>query len=142
MRSTLLVAFMVLSLSLLSGDRPSAAEPKKAESPKTNTLMAAKLKNAQTLLEGLALDDFDKIQKSAEELMQISKAVEWTVFKTPEYEVQTNNFRRAVETIIAKAKAKNIDGATLAYVDMTISCVRCHQHCREVRNTGFIPLSD
>ena len=45
--------------------------------------------------------------------MRISKAIGWTVFKTPEYEVQTNNFRRAAETIIKKAKAKNIDGATL-----------------------------
>jgi len=142
MRTTLLVGFAVLSLTLLSGDRPAAAEPKKAESPTANKLMAEKLKNSQTLLEGLALNDFDKIQKSAEELMRISKAVECTVFKTPEYEVQTNNFRRAVETIIAKAKAKNIDGATLGFVDMTVSCVRCHQHCREVRNTRFVPMGD
>ncbi|MCE9529755.1 MAG: hypothetical protein K8T89_01230 [Planctomycetes bacterium] len=142
MRTTLLVCFAVLSVTILSGDHPSAAEPKKAELPKVNPLMADKLKNAQLLLEGLALNDFEKIQKSAEELMRISKAAEWTVLKTPMYEVNTNNFRRAAETIIKKAKEKNVDGATLAYVDMTVSCVRCHQHCREVRNTSFTPIHE
>jgi hypothetical protein len=55
------------------------------------------------------------------------------------YEVQTNNFRRAAETLIQKAKAKNLDGATLAYVDMTVTCVRCHQYCRDIRDTKFVP---
>ncbi len=142
MRSTLLTCLAVLSLTLFSGDRPSAAEPKKVNLPKANPLMVDKLKNSQALLEGLAMNDFDKIQSSGEELMRLSKAAEWTVFKTAEYEVQTNSFRRAAETVIQKAKAKNIDGATLAYLDMTLSCVRCHQHCREVRNTNFVPIGD
>jgi cytochrome c556 len=109
--------------------------------PKVNPLMADKLKNSQGLLEALAVEDFAKMQKHSDELMRISKAAEWTVYKTPMYEVQTNNFRRALETLTQKAKAKNLDGATLAYVDMTVTCVRCHQHCRDVRDTSFIPGS-
>lgn len=129
-----LLAFV--SAVLLTNTGATADKPKK-DLPKVNPLMADKLKNAQSLLEGLTTNDYDKIQKSAEELIRISKAAEWTVYKTPQYEVQTNNFRRAAETIIQKAKAKNLDGATLAYVDMTVTCVRCHQHCREVRDTRF-----
>ena len=53
--------------------------------------------------------------------------------------MQTNNFRRALETLTQKAKAKNLDGATLAYVDMTVTCVRCHQYCRDVRDTRLLP---
>ena len=34
------------------------------------------------------------------------------------------------ETLAAKAKDKNLDGATLAYLDMTLSCVACHNHFR------------
>ena len=139
MRTTLLACLVVLPF-LAGSEGPFAAEPKKGPVPKSIPLMAEKLKNAQALLEGLALNDFDKIQSGAEELMRISKAAEFAAHKTPAYEVHTNNFRRAAETIIQKAKAKNIDGATLAYVDMTVTCVRCHQHCREVRDTSLLPI--
>jgi hypothetical protein len=131
----------ILSLGIFAGDIPSADKPIEVE-PKSSKLMQEKLKSAQVLLEALATNDFPKMEKSAERLMEISKAVEWTVYKTPQYDVQTNNFRRAAETIIKKAKDKNLDGATLAYVDMTVTCVRCHQHCREVRDTSFSPRDE
>ena len=28
---------------------------------------------------------------------------------------------------------KNLDGAALSYVDMTLMCVKCHQHVRETK---------
>jgi cytochrome c556 len=118
-----------------------SASADKKETPKTTAkLMAEKLKNSQLVLEGLAMNDFEKITNGAQELMRISKAAEWTAYKTPQYEVHTNSFRRAVETMIQKAKAKNIDGATLAYVDMTFSCVKCHQHTREERESRLPKL--
>jgi len=86
------------------------------------------------LLEGIALADFDKINRSAETLIQLSKTADWFVYKTPRYELHSNEFRRAAETILQKAKDKNLDGATLAYFDLTMTCVRCHQYVREVRD--------
>jgi hypothetical protein len=97
-------------------------------------LMRNKLLYAQRLLEGIALADFTKISKSADELIQLSKTAEWLVYKTPRYEVNSNEFRRAAEKIAQKAQAKNIDGVALAYVDLTLSCVRCHEYVREVRD--------
>jgi hypothetical protein len=96
-------------------------------------LMADKLRNAQALLEGLVTRNFTKITRSAEELAQLSKTAEWIVLRTPQYDLHSNEFRRAVETIVQKSKQKNIDGVALAYVDMTLSCVRCHDYVREVR---------
>lgn len=128
--ATILVAAAALAAFLgpASADDPKAAQAK---------LMADKLKAAQKLLDGLATNDFDKIGKSAEDLMIISKAAEFTAGnKTPQYEVHTNGFRRALETIAQKAKDKNLDGATLGYVDMTLTCVKCHQHTREVRDAA------
>ena len=87
--------------------------------------MVEKLDNSKKLLEGIAASDFTKIANSAERLIQISKTAEWFVVKTPRYEVHSNEFRRAAETIIEKAKAKNLDGVTLAYFDLTMQCVRC-----------------
>jgi hypothetical protein len=97
-------------------------------------LMKEKLKSSQVLMEGLALADYAKIKRSADELIQLSKTEEWMVYKTPRYQVHNNDFRRAVEAIYQKANDKNIDGVALAYVDMTLSCVRCHQYVRELRD--------
>ncbi len=97
-------------------------------------LMDEKLDNSKKLLEGIALSDFNKISNSAERLIQLSKTAEWLAYKTPRYEMHSNEFRRAAETVIEKAKTKNLDGVTLAYFDLTMQCVRCHQYVREVRD--------
>jgi len=97
-------------------------------------LMHDKLDKSKTVLEGIALADFRKVNDSAERLIQLSKATEWFVYKTPRFEMHTNEFRRAAETVVAKAKEKNLDGVTLAYFDLTMACVRCHQYVRDVRD--------
>jgi hypothetical protein len=102
-------------------------------------LMVQKLDNSKMLLEGIALADFNKITKSAETLIQLSKTAEWFVYKTPRYEVQSNEFRRAAESIVQKAKDKSLDGVTLGYFELTMACVRCHQYVREVRDAR-VPL--
>src|SRR5262245_44240273 len=71
---------------------------------------------------------------SAEKLLQLTKTEEWFTYKTPRYQLYTNEFRRAAESLVASAKAKNLDGVTLAYLDLTMSCVRCHRYIREVRD--------
>jgi hypothetical protein len=121
-----LLALLAL-VPALSGD---GRKPEKA-----SDLMRKKLTNAQSILEGIAVSDFDKITKGGEELIEISKKVEWKVHKTPRYEVRSNEFRRAVEDMLEKAKEKNLDGVTLSYMDMTLTCVKCHKYCREVRTT-------
>ncbi len=100
-------------------------------------IMQEKLKHSQKLLEGIALSDFEKISRQAEALAELTNSEDWRVLKTPKYEMFTNEFRRTAESVIAKAKAKNIDGVTLAYFEMTMCCVRCHTHVRETRDTGL-----
>jgi len=118
-------ALLLLAIPVMSSHGEDKAALKK--------LMTKKLENAQKVLEGLAINDYDMVAKHADELIQISKAAEFRVLKTPQYEMNSNDFRRAAETMIQQAKAKNTDGIALAYVDMTLSCVRCHKHVREVR---------
>ena len=116
---------------------PSSSQEKKKREP--DPLMVQKLKESQALLEGLALNDPAKVQASAEELLRISKAAQFRKrLNTAPYEYHANSFQRAAETAIEKAKAKNIDGATLAYLDLTLTCVRCHQHTRE-QGIGRLP---
>jgi hypothetical protein len=94
-------------------------------------VMQRKLKHSQKVLEGVAVKDFDLIVNNAEELVQVSKTAEWKVFKTAQYERYSNELRRNAETLIEQAKGKNLDGAALAYVDITLTCVKCHKHVRE-----------
>ena len=100
----------------------------------TSQIMQAKLKSAQNILEGIALANFKKIDKNADELIQLSKTAEWNMIKKPRYEMFSNDFRRAAETLIQKSKDKNIDGAALAYMEMTLTCVRCHQYVRDLQD--------
>ena len=118
-------AVLLLTLPVIS----SHGEDKTA----VQKLMKKKLENAQKVLEGLAINDYDLVARHADELIQVSKAAEFRALKTPQYETNRNAFLRAAETMIQQAKAKNTDGIALAYVDMTLSCVRCHKHVREVR---------
>ena len=103
------------------------------EKDKKLTVMERKLKHAQVMLEGLALKDFDKIEKSADELMQCVKEATWRINDTDKYLMYSNDFIRHIEGLQKAAKKKNIDSATLAYVEMTLTCVKCHEHLRETR---------
>jgi hypothetical protein len=140
---TLIAALFALAVA--AGHAPSDDKPKaaaKAGPDKTtgSELMKKKLEHAKKMLEGLAVNDFDLIAKSSAELMLISQKAEFVAAqKTREYELQTNDFRRALETVTKKAKDKNLDGATLGYVDMTLACIRCHQTSREVK-IGLLPV--
>ncbi len=99
--------------------------------PNEAQVMQVKLKRAQSLLEALAKEDYKTLEESATSLVRISKATEFLrAYKTEEYEFQARVFQRSAETLAAKAKEKNIDGATIAYLNMTTSCVGCHNHFR------------
>ena len=104
------------------------------EPDKESALMKKKLEHAQKVLEGIAVADYKKIAGSAEELIEISKAAEWkSAVKSPRYELYSSEFRRVADSLAGKAREKNLDGAALAYVELTLTCVKCHKHVREVR---------
>ena len=133
MKRFMFVLVMVGAIAGVSHWRSQGQEP----SPKVADLMRKKLTHAQKVLEGIAVNNFDQIGRSAEELILISKSAEWRVINSPQYEVHSNGFRRAAESLIEKAKDKNVDGAALAYVDLTLSCVKCHKYVRDTRMTAL-----
>jgi hypothetical protein len=97
--------------------------------------MRQKLEFAKDLLEGLTVEDYDKIEKSARALKKLSGAAEWEVPTIPnfeEYSPLTVEFRRIADEIVKAAGKKNVDAATLGYVRLTTNCVGCHKYVREV----------
>ena len=142
----LTVSSLVLIVSLAVGatpgrppgpDNPPAKGDKKDDQSRprlatADELMRAKLRHSQAVLEGLALADFKKVEAAAAELVQVSQGAAFlNAHKSREYEIQAQLFRRSAETVSRKARDKNLDGVTLAYVDMTLTCVKCHQHTRD-----------
>ena len=117
---------MVSILALSSGGRAD-------EKPKAEPLpvMRQKLSHAQGILEGVAVNDFKKIKDSSEMLIAASKKAAWQVLRTPEYELHSDEFRQAAKALIKAADKQESERAALAYVDMTLTCVKCHQHVRE-----------
>jgi hypothetical protein len=106
----------------------------RAEKPAdTATFMRMKLAHSQKMLEGIAVEDFRLIEKSAQDLRLLSHEESWQVFQTPDYLRHSEEFRRSVETIRKAAAEKNVDGAALGYVGMTLNCVNCHKYVRDVR---------
>ena len=99
--------------------------------------MRAKLEHSQKILEGLATEDYPLIEKHAQELSLISQAEMWQVVQTPEYLQHSTEFRRATQALTKAAEDKNIDGAALAYMEVTLKCVNCHKYIRKVRMASF-----
>lgn len=108
-------------------EKPKAKQPPK----KAPTVMQRKLSHSQALLEALALNQFDRMASSAGELKQCASEASWRVVKTPKYELYSNDFIRHLEAVQAAAKKKNTDAAALAYVEVTLTCVKCHQYIRD-----------
>jgi cytochrome c556 len=129
-RTLALAASCLIALSAVHG-RPPQEKKDPPSLPNEAQVMQVKLKRAQAVLEALTKEDFKTLQESADSLSRISKATEFLrAYKTEEYEFQARVFQRSADALAAKAKEKNIDGATLAYIDMTQSCVACHNHFR------------
>jgi hypothetical protein len=98
--------------------------------PKKLSVMQRKLTHSQRILEGLAKNEFDKIANGADGLIECINDATWKINDTEKYLMYSNDFKRRAENLKKAAKAKNIDSAALAYVDLTLTCVRCHQYLR------------
>jgi hypothetical protein len=131
-------------LSVHRSDARDEKEPKEpaaeSESPAKPSLkktamkafMRKKLASSQEILEGLAMEDFELIEKGARQLKAMSVAAEFMVLKDPLYAEYADDFRRTVNKMEKAAKEKRIDGATLGYLDTTMNCVECHKYVRTV----------
>lgn len=89
--------------------------------------MRGKLTASQQVLEGLVTEDYQQIEKAAARLKLMSLKADWNVIQGLEYAEQSKAFRRAAELLKKMADEKNVDGSSLAYLQVTMSCVNCHK---------------
>lgn len=128
--STIAAAF---SLAIILGTA-AAQEPKKPVSPATSSIwMQQKLKATEGVLGGLTRADFDAITANAGSMLAVGYLEAFARADTPGYRELMADFRYANKALMLAGKEKNLDGATVAYVQLTLSCVNCHKIVRDVK---------
>ena len=96
--------------------------------------MKAKLVHSQKTLEGLAKGDYQLIAKHSQAINLLCEDEKWAVLKTMEYHERSKEFQRSVYAITEAARNKNLEAATLAYVDSTLKCVSCHKYVQKAKS--------
>ena len=103
----------------------------KEDQTKPSYWMQKKLGYSEKILGGLVSRDFDAIAKNAHSMGALSHIEKWVRGNTPEYRAQVRVFQNATEQLSRMAEEKNLDGAALAYVQLSLSCVNCHKVVRD-----------
>jgi hypothetical protein len=114
-----------------SGLHQEEKQDQEQRPPSTSDFMMVKLDLSRDIVAGLAGADFAGMERSAEELKQLSMESGWNVETTPDYLKLSAEFRGSAERLREAAVAENIDAATLAYFEVTLNCVRCHKYLRD-----------
>jgi hypothetical protein len=130
MKLRMMTGMSVLAVAGIWSLTGISAEPQPNQ---VKDFMRVKLVESQKVLEGLALEDFDLIAKNAQAMSLLSQESNWKVLQTEEYLRHSQDFQRTADAIRDAAKKKNLDGAALGYVELTMKCIQCHKYVRDTR---------
>jgi hypothetical protein len=128
-----LFALLVVGSGVVAWGFQDTDKQEPQEKPKqldNRPFMERKLEAAKNIVSGLATEDFELIAKSASDLTLLSQESQWEVFQTDSYYRMSADFRESSTLLRDTARDKNLDGATLAYFEVTLNCVRCHKYIR------------
>jgi len=90
--------------------------------------MRVKLQSSGKVLEGIVTRDFKLIDEGAREMQDMSRASDWPRAKDDTYEHYGVEFRRLCGKLSSLAKEKNHEGVSFTYMQLTSSCITCHDH--------------
>ena len=110
------------------GNADKQDEPRKGLSK----FMRQKLEASSTVLEGLCTEDLELVSKGSKVLLQMSHEERWRVSADMLYRRYSNEFSSAVEELLKESEDQDMDGTSLAWVNVTMKCLKCHEW---VRNT-------
>ncbi|WP_152053888.1 hypothetical protein [Tautonia marina] len=138
-RTTLLALTCLSALGIVGSRVGARAQEEQPQDRTLSMFMQAKLDHSKDVLEGLTVADFDQIVQGAQALRQLAENELWRVSPNMTYVRYTEEFIRLTEALEQQGREKNIDGATLNYVNLTINCVNCHKFVRDQRVTVLDP---
>jgi hypothetical protein len=103
----------------------------KAKLKDASVWMRQKLTASQNILAGLTTGDFSEIEKNAQAMLVVGYLEKWVRADAPGYQKMMKDFEYANKSLTLSAREKNLDGATLAFMQLTVSCVHCHKIVRD-----------
>lgn len=111
-----------------------AGSPGKQEEPAPilQKFMRQKLRASSQILEGLCTEDMEMISGGTETLLKMSREEQWRVSNDVMYRRYSEQFVNAVEEMQKEVEDQNMDGTSMAWVNVTMKCLKCHEW---VRNT-------
>jgi hypothetical protein len=123
----LLAASFAISIAALA----LRADEKSDERQPASFWMKKKLQYSEKVLEGLAKADYESIAESAKLMNQLSQIEDFVRGRDEEYRHHLKTFDRVTRELAQQANDEDIDGAALAYMELTLNCVNCHKHLRD-----------
>ncbi len=97
---------------------------------KASFWMQKKLQYSTAILAGLTSEDFEQIAKNAHSMNALGHLEKWVRAGSSDYGSQLKIFEFANKQLIEMANDENLDGAAIAFVQLTLSCVNCHKVVR------------
>ncbi|MHC5023592.1 MAG: hypothetical protein ACYTGG_06730 [Planctomycetota bacterium] len=102
-------------------------------------VMQAKLVYVNSLLESIALEDFNRIEYNAMELAWLSRQSDWQVHDTVAYSAFSHRFQTLASEIAADAGDGDIQAVAASYREMSAACLDCHAYLRKEGLVKDIP---
>jgi hypothetical protein len=103
----------------------------KEEEKDPSVWMRMKLEYSQRILEGVTKADFSMIEDNALKMRGLTRFERFFRGRWDGYKEQLQTFQQANDELVKQARKDNVEGATLAFTQVTISCVNCHKKLRE-----------
>lgn len=103
----------------------------------TRITMQAKLEHSQKVMEGLVTHDFDRIQKAASALSQISLTPPPDLTRAGDksdeqvYEHFRMEFARLAGQLEGHARRKELEASAYIQQNLTATCIACHEYIRD-----------
>jgi hypothetical protein len=117
-----------------AAEQPQEGKPEKQDEPRKglSKFMRQKLQASSTVLEGLCTEDLAMVSEGSRTLLKMSHEERWRVSADMMYRRYSNEFVASVEELLKEAEDQDMDGTSMAWVNVTMKCLKCHEW---VRNT-------
>jgi hypothetical protein len=122
----------LVSMPLYRSHETVAVSQEPGQSPSAG-FMRLKLEPAKKVLEGIALADFQMIRSNSEQMRKLALDASWMVVQTEAYSNHSQDYQKSLSLINRMCDEEDLDGVTLAYMQMTMRCVQCHKTLRDTK---------
>lgn len=99
-----------------------------AQTTRMKQVMRTKLDHSQRILEAVVTSNWQLLDRESREMALVVRDPAWSSLAVPEYVRHGEAFLRATDDLIAAAKLRDLESASLGFISLTTSCVSCHRY--------------